>query len=1048
MSKVRINPLVVSATLFTALVATLTIGVLGLLMNAVVEPQSLFDQMLSNNSSLICIAISFAIAGLLFKKRVLQFIGSGVIIAAALQSLLVTTNLYKILFMPWLAELEAAIYPAMILLFIVLGIMLALNPRHPIQRIWLRVTAALVTLSAIAMLAAHINPNGFMWLGPHPDITSVAAVLILILGVGYSLLAQQDNPVAVLPSKQAMLIGFIAVFLTSSVWYLMGYSSLKNIQAQAETEVTRLASARATMAMVNVQLMERMTERWEVAAENEFDFDRRADVRAYLRDIPHLLSLSALDGNKGTIWQEHRADSKIASLQVLADPEVQQWLEQHHIDTHFIIPELNFVHTDLSAVALMILPIADVIDDVRYLIAVFDLDTMLNPATRLTNDQIKVYTRLSQHAERSFETNKPSHQNELILASSELQISHGPKLELTATLYDFSELSWAANMRTAIVALGLLFSLAFVLMFEQNKALRHHSQRIALSQRKIRKQRQELSINEQRYKSLFSHHPDPVFSLDCDGRFTHVNDAFCQQLEVTRENVLNMHFNAFLSDDQFARVQPIFEQVINKLSSQRYDAVVTTHTSHTPKVFDITNLPIVIDGNVIGTFGIGKDITRVQQQAEQLAYQANHDGLTGLFNRAAFERELSAMLTQQRQLKDDNLLAVLFIDLDGFKPVNDSLGLKVGDAILQHVAARLQGSIKEPNLLARFSGDEFVMAATHLTSQEQVEGFVQHIMTCIDEPYTVGEHKIYLTASIGVTLSKRTVKNALSLIQQADIAMSQAKQQGRNHYQFYTEQRKSMSQSDILLRSQLQQAIDAESLKLYYQPIVDLSNDKIVAVEALMRWTLEDGTAISPVEFIPLAEATGQIIPAGRWALKQACKDIHELHNLGIERVAVNLSALQFHRANFFEQVESILAESGTSTDMIELELTESILMENTSNAITVLERMREIGISVSIDDFGTGFSGLSYLKTLPVRKLKIDRAFIKELSDSTSDRVITQGIINMARQVGLEVVAEGVETPEQLTLLKDFGCGFGQGFYFARPMPLTDLIQFLKSRV
>jgi len=299
---------------------------------------------------------------------------------------------------------------------------------------------------------------------------------------------------------------------------------------------------------------------------------------------------------------------------------------------------------------------------------------------------------------------------------------------------------------------------------------------------------------------------------------------------------------------------------------------------------------------------------------------------------------------------------------------------------------------------------------------------------------------------MGITLYKHTTKGALALIQQADVAMSHAKQQGRNHYQFYAEQRKSMSQSDIILRSQFQQAIDNETLQLYYQPIIDFNSGKIVSVEALMRWSLEDGTPVSPVEFIPLAEATGQIIPAGTWALKQACKDIHTLHKLGIQRVAVNLSAVQFHRANFFEQVEAILADSHTTSDMIELELTESILMENTANAIAVLERLRERGIRVAIDDFGTGFSGLSYLKTLPVAKLKIDRAFIKELTESSSDRAITQGIINMAQQVGLEVVAEGVETSEHVALLKQFGCGYGQGFYFARPLPLAELVAFLKT--
>lgn len=1042
----RINPFVVSATLFTTLVAAFTIGALGLVMNAIVEPQSLFERMLSNNSSLICIAISVATAGLLFKRRLFQWLGSGIIVAAALHSLLVNTSLHDILFMPWLAEYEAALYPPMILLFIVLGVMLAMNPQHPIQRIWMRVSSALVTLAAIVMLVLHISPNGFMLLGPHPDITTVAAVLLLFLGISYSLLSRQERFASALPGKQAMTIGFIAVFLTSSAWYFMGYSSLKEIQQQAEREVVRLASARSTMAMVNVQLMRRMTERWELAATKDFEFDRRSDVQAYLRDIPHLLSLSALDTNKRTLWTEDRPDSHLPSLEVMAMPQVQNWLVQHHIDINFIIPELQFMQSETPAVAVMILPIADVVDDMRYLLAVFNLNQMMNPATRLTNDKIKVYTKLSDQAERSFEDDKPTHANELALASTILPIPYGPELELNATLYDFRELSHAANMRTAIVTLGLLFSLVFVLMFEQNRELRHHSHKIALTQRHLRKQRQELSINEQRYRSLFSQHPDPVFSLDSEGKFTHVNDAFCEQVEVDREQLLDMHFKEFLDDNEFARILPIFTGIIQTGQSERYEANVITYRTKSVKIFDITNLPIIIGGDVLGTFGIARDITQVKEQEEQLSYQARHDSLTGLYNRAAFEGKLTQLIQQQQTTPTDQVLAVLFIDIDGFKPVNDSLGLRVGDEILQQVAARLQHHIKRPDILARFSGDEFVLATNRCETMPQLEALVAHVLDFIDEPYTVGNQKIYLTASIGVTVYKPADKDAMSLIQQADVAMAQAKQQGRNHWQFYSQQRKSMSASDIILRSQLQQAIDSESLKLFYQPIIDFTSGKIVSVEALMRWTLEDGTAISPVEFIPLAEATGQIIPAGAWALKQACLDMQKLHTAGIQRVAVNLSALQFHRANFFEQIEQVLNETHTPPDRLELELTESILMENTNNALSVLERLRERGIRVAIDDFGTGFSGLSYLKTLPVTKLKIDRAFIKELEHSSSDQAITQGIINMAKQVGLEVIAEGVETTDQIALLKQFGCGYGQGFYFARPMPLADLLIFLQN--
>lgn len=1048
--KLRVNPYVASAALFTMLIATFTIGALGLAVNVVIEPQSLFERMLSNNASFLSIAISVAITGMLLRRQAVQIGASLTILILALHSLLVNTNLATILFMPWLHYVNATFSTATVVACVILSVMLALNPLHPIQRLWIRATAAVIMACASIMLVLHVLPDGFMLVGPHPDITSLAAVIFLIVGAAYYLLSLQQHNRLAFPSKNAMSAGSLCIVVTVSLWYFMGYSSLKTIQSQAEIELERIAAARSVMAMVNVQLMERMTERWEIAAADNQVFNKNADARAYLRDIPHLLSITALNDTRSTLWQERSETTSVTTREALADAEVQQWLMQNHQQTAILIPEQAYIDTSDIAVVVLLLPLDDVVSDVRFLLATFDLKRMMNPATRLTNDHIKIYTQLNETAERSFDTDKPSHANELVLASTSLTMKNGPVLTLHATLYDFSELSTAANMRTAIVALGLLFSLAFVLMIEQNTSLRRHSLRLARTQRQLRQQQHNLSLSEQRYRSLFSHHPDPIFSLDRDGHFSHVNDAFCEQVEVTREQALQLHFGAFLDKQELNRVGAIFNSVINDGVSQRYECEVKTFTTHTTKQFDITNLPIIIDGEILGSFGIAKDVTHLKQQAELLAYQASHDGLTGLLNRAALEHELYALMKVQQLSPQAGVMAVLFIDLDGFKPVNDNLGLEIGDDVLRQAAARLEALRKQHDLVARFGGDEFVFVRPDFASPQHVESFVKQLLLRIDEPYQIGakgsRQNIYLTASIGVTLYTPQIKQAVTLVQQADVAMSRAKQQGRNHYQFYSSQRKSMSPGDIILRSQFQQAIDNDGLALHYQPIIDLKTGKITAVEALMRWVRPDGINVSPAEFIPLAEATGQIIPAGAWPLQQACSDIHQLHQHGVCRVAVNLSALQFHRANFFEQIEQILQQTNTPTHMLELELTESILMENTTNAIQVLSRLRELGIRVAIDDFGTGFSGLSYLKTLPVNKLKIDRAFIKELSESSTDRVITKGIIDMAQQVGLEVVAEGVETGEQAQLLKQFGCGFAQGYYYVRPMSLTDLLVFLKT--
>lgn len=423
------------------------------------------------------------------------------------------------------------------------------------------------------------------------------------------------------------------------------------------------------------------------------------------------------------------------------------------------------------------------------------------------------------------------------------------------------------------------------------------------------------------------------------------------------------------------------------------------------------------------------------QQGKQLFYQAHHDALTGLWNRNSIERYIGD------QFHDNQDVTVLFIDLDGFTLINDSLGLHVGDAILNQLAERLQIEQPRRSELARFASDEFILVLTGISHYpERVESLAQDLMSIVAQPYRVAEHKVYLTASIGVAHQTDDVLTPLELIQRADMAMHRAKQLGYNYVQEYKPSMAQQMSSATSMRSSLQEAIDNEGLQLHYQPIVRCNDQEVVQYEALLRWPQADGSTIPPAEFIPLAELTGQIIPLSRWVFRQACEDAVRLQQTVAQpRVSVNISALHFNRANFVDFVLKTLAETGCRGSWIELEMTESILLEGSSYAIERLQKLRQHGITIALDDFGTGFSSLSYLKVLPIDIVKIDRSFIAGIHHHKSDRVLIESVIRIAQSLDFAILAEGIETEEQARFVTDLGCNYMQGFYFGKPAPIAD---------
>jgi diguanylate cyclase (GGDEF)-like protein len=394
------------------------------------------------------------------------------------------------------------------------------------------------------------------------------------------------------------------------------------------------------------------------------------------------------------------------------------------------------------------------------------------------------------------------------------------------------------------------------------------------------------------------------------------------------------------------------------------------------------------------------------------------------------------------------VLAVLFIDLDEFKPINDTLGHKVGDELLISVTDRLGDMLRPSDTLARLGGDEFVLLLPDLRLPGQAEEVAERLLLELARPHRVAGHELYISASIGIAVINDEMQDPEKLIQHSDMAMYQAKQQGRNTYQLFTADMDATLSRRVSLRNELQEALDANQLELYYQPLLDVAG-RMDGMEALVRWFHPVHGAVAPSVFIPIAEETGQIIQLSRWVMERACRDAVVLQRQGLLRgkLAVNLSPMQFHRPSFMSTLRSILRDTGLAPEYLELELTEGILMHDPDRAIETLHELAGMGITTAIDDFGTGYSSLSYIRTLPVGKIKLDGSFVRGVIDNRKDAAVCKGIIAMARDLQLRVVAEGVETQAQFEYLKGHGCEVFQGFLFARPMPLAAVSAWLRAQ-
>src|SRR5688572_10821380 len=449
-------------------------------------------------------------------------------------------------------------------------------------------------------------------------------------------------------------------------------------------------------------------------------------------------------------------------------------------------------------------------------------------------------------------------------------------------------------------------------------------------------------------------------------------------------------------------------------------------------------------GTVYRIAGIGADVTHRKEAEEKLVYLAHYDGLTGLPNRVLFLDRLQQMLAQAR--RRGRQAAVMFLDLDRFKVVNDTLGHAVGDELLRNVAQRLSYCIRVGDTVARFSGDEFVLIVNDLREAEDARHIAQKVLQAFTDPFRLNGHEVFVSTSIGIAMFPADGEDEQTLLKSADTAMYRAKESGRDNFQFYTREMNARAMYRLELENSLRHALERGEFRLHYQPKACLVTGRVTGVEALLRWERPGHGLVPPAEFVPLLEDTGLIVPVGEWVISEACRQVQAWRKAGRDPVsiAINISARQFAARNLGEIIKRVLDKHNADPRYIELELTESLLMVNTEEAVRTLEYLKSLGLRLSIDDFGTGYSSLAYLKRFPIDALKIDRSFIDEITTDPDDATITRAVIGMAHNLGLKVVAEGVETEAQLSFLSAYGCDEAQGYYFARPQHPREISKLL----
>ncbi|BCB03161.1 EAL domain-containing protein [Bacillus sp. KH172YL63] len=537
---------------------------------------------------------------------------------------------------------------------------------------------------------------------------------------------------------------------------------------------------------------------------------------------------------------------------------------------------------------------------------------------------------------------------------------------------------------------------------------------------------------KERYKSIIEHNLDAIFILDSRGIILESNGAGSLLTGYTKAALMNMSIYDLFHD----RNEKILSETLKRTlmgNPSVIDNSLLLNEAGEEKVTQLKMVPIVVNDTYDGCYIIAKDITRDHEQNEMIHYMALHDQLTGLWNRKALDDHIPLLIHNMEESGGE--LSLLYLDLDRFKFVNDTLGLKGGDRILKNITERMVTLTNEDSQLYRQGGDEFIFLLKN-SNFEETKAKAKEILALFIDSFTFDGQEFYLSPSIGISRFPADGYDSNSLIQKAAQALFEVKEKGRGHYRFYQSHMESSFPNYIIMESHLRRAIEKGELFIHYQPQVNLSTGAIDSFEALIRWNNRKFGFVSPVQFIPLAEETGLIHQIGEWVLEQVCRQLQLWRNKGYKsvRVAINISPKQFLQEQLADTIGFYLKTYNLPASCIEIEITEGA-MQDTQQTLKMLKRLKRIGVYISVDDFGTGYSSLNYLKRFPIDILKIDQSFVREIGMNQKDSAITKTIIHLAHSLGLEVIAEGVEREGQVTFLKEANCQKAQGYFFSKPI-------------
>ena len=555
-----------------------------------------------------------------------------------------------------------------------------------------------------------------------------------------------------------------------------------------------------------------------------------------------------------------------------------------------------------------------------------------------------------------------------------------------------------------------------------------------------------LRESEEKFRLISESSKVGIFQFDTQGEYVYANEELSVITGLSNQQILSDGWLRAIHDDDKSVTATQWQSMLK--NNRAIEINCRLNNGEVKWISGHTSLLKSNEQKLIGYLGAIHDITEVKNAQFQLEQMAFYDTLTGLANRRLFRNRLEHVINNLQ--REGNSLGLILIDLDHFKNINDSLGHDSGDHLLITIAKRLRDCVRASDTVARLGGDEFAIILPGIHSSLAVSQVAQKILSALKLHTVVKETEIRITASLGISLAPNDSNNAETLIKNADLALYRAKDLGRDNYQFFTNEMNTELLNHLNLIQELRVAIDEQAFHLVYQPQIDISQNKLIGFESLIRWQSKTRGMVPPLEFIPAAEETGLIIPIGRWVITTACRQLKTLYdNSLVERdviMTVNLSVRQFQDEDLVNFIASKLREFGLKPGQFEVEITESILMENLNETLTKLEAIRALGVIVSIDDFGTGYSSLGYLKRLPINIVKVDRSFIKDIPHSKSDMEITAAVIAMAHGLNYTVVAEGVETEEQLQFLKKHGCDYGQGYFFSKPLLEKQLSDYCKN--